>query len=350
MPALSKGSTVAVTGANGFIGAWVCSELLAQGYTVRAVVRDASDDAKYGFLKTLPGAADKLSLSSGNLVPGGYDEAFAGVDGVVHTVAVVEVIDSSDAENKILKPALEGTKIALDAAARARVKRFVVLSSVAAVHSVLGKADDYVFDEKDWNEWSQLDTDAYGFAKAKQERAVWDFVAEAKPSFDAVAVNPTVVLGPCLTKAHTKSSAVLVREVIYNNKMNAYMATFVDVRDVAAGIAAALVRPAAGGERFILVGDEPPMSTMDLAPIAQAALPQYKMSTSAKVGPWAVWLLARIGYATVFQEAVATRAIAFSGAKAKEVLGVAPRPLRDTVKATAASMIDGGWVKSKKKA
>ena len=55
MPTLSKGATVAVTGANGFIGAWVCAELLAQGFQVRAVVRDASDDAKYGFLLSLPG-------------------------------------------------------------------------------------------------------------------------------------------------------------------------------------------------------------------------------------------------------------------------------------------------------
>ena len=128
------------------------------------------------------------------------------------------------------------------------------------------------------------------------------------------------------------------------------MATFVDVRDVAAGIVAALVRPAASGERFVLVGDEPPISTIGLAPIAQTALPQYTLSSAAKVGPWTVWLLARVGYVSTFQEAIASRAIAFSGAKAKEVLGFSPRPLSETVKATAESMIDSGWVKPKKKA
>ena len=349
MPAVGKGATIAVTGANGFIGAWVCSELLAQGFKVRAVVRDASNVDKHGFLKTLPGAEQGLTLCDGNLVPGGYDAAFAGVDGVVHTVAVVEVLDSSDAENKILKPALEGTKIALEAAAKAQVKRFVVLSSVAAVQSILGKSDDHTFTEKDWNEWSALKTDAYGFAKTQQERAVWAFVADAKPSFDAVAVNPTVVLGPCLCKAHTKSSAVLVREVLYGNTMNDYFATFVDVRDVAAGIAAALVRPAAGGERFLLVGDEPPMSTLALGPIAQAALPQYALGSKPKVWSWALWLLAQVGYVTPFQYAVATRPIRLSNAKAKEALGVAPRPLAETVKQTAESMVAGGWVKTAKK-
>ena len=51
-----------------------------------------------------------------------------------------------------------------------------------------------------------------------------------------------------------------------------YMATFVDVRDVAAAIAAALVTPAAAGERFLLVSDEPPMNTVELGAVAQVTL------------------------------------------------------------------------------
>ena len=137
MPALSTGATVAVTGANGFIGAWVCSELLAQGFRVRAVVRDANDAAKYGFLLSLPGAGGGgVTLASGTLSPGGYDEAFAGVDGVVHTVAVVEVLDSTDAENRILGPALEGTRVR-SSRRRRRVGRGLC-PPLWRPHSVLG--------------------------------------------------------------------------------------------------------------------------------------------------------------------------------------------------------------------
>ena len=74
--------------------------------------------------------------------------------------AVVEVLDSTDAENRILRPALEGTRVALESAAKAgSVRRFVVLSSVAAVHSVLGMPDSHVFTEADWNSWLTLASD-----------------------------------------------------------------------------------------------------------------------------------------------------------------------------------------------
>ena len=57
MPAVASG-TVAVTGANGFIRfVHVLAALLEKGYTVRAVVRNSSDQARGAHLLALPGAA-----------------------------------------------------------------------------------------------------------------------------------------------------------------------------------------------------------------------------------------------------------------------------------------------------
>ena len=53
----------------------------------------------------------------------------------------------------------------------------------------------------------------------------------------------------------------------------------------------------------------------------QAELPQYRLGTQPRASPWLVWLLARVGYVSPFQEAVATRKLLMSNAKAKQARG-----------------------------
>ena len=43
----------------------------------------------------------------------------------------------------------------------------VYISSVAAVQSAYGRDDAHVFTEDDWNGWSTLQSDAYGYAKTQ---------------------------------------------------------------------------------------------------------------------------------------------------------------------------------------
>ncbi len=78
----NAGKTILVTGASGFVAAWVVKELLEHGYKVRGTVR--SEDSANGVRKTHPNHSDKLSFAIVKDVaaPGSFDEAVKGVDGV----------------------------------------------------------------------------------------------------------------------------------------------------------------------------------------------------------------------------------------------------------------------------
>jgi uncharacterized protein YbjT (DUF2867 family) len=80
-PAIAPGSTVLVTGANGFVGAHVADQLLQQGYKVRGTVRDASKhqwlvdrfSQKYG-----PDRFEIVTVKDMR-EPGAFDDAVSGI-------------------------------------------------------------------------------------------------------------------------------------------------------------------------------------------------------------------------------------------------------------------------------
>lgn len=77
--AVAAPSVVVVTGASGFIGAHVVRLLLERGHTVRATVRDASNAARTAHLRELPGAGERLSLHSAELLAeGAFDDVCIG--------------------------------------------------------------------------------------------------------------------------------------------------------------------------------------------------------------------------------------------------------------------------------
>ena len=224
-------TVVALTGASGFIGSHVAEALLRDGHTVRAVVRDKTNADKCAHLTALgaahAAAGGGLELFEGDLlVAGSFDAAFAGAEVVVHTAAVVEILRTSDPQATIIDPSVRGVRhllASLDASPS--VRRLVHTSSIVAVYTY-DKGDGHVFDEADWNDWSTAENDPYGFAKTEAER----LVAAHRGAFDVVRCNPGVTLGPPMTKAHTKASTVLLRQLIYGNAQLNYPSSCVDAR------------------------------------------------------------------------------------------------------------------------
>ncbi len=219
---------VVVTGANGHVGMAVTRDLLANGYEVRATVRDAADPAKVKHLRAAAAeldASERLEIASADLMSAdAWPEVLAGVDGLFAVAAVFQT-RSKNPDEEIVKPSTEGGIALLQAAADAGVARIVYTSSVAAIggHPV-GRSKT----EEDWNEDFSL---PYTYAKTEAERRAWE-VAEER-DLDLRVVNPSMVWGPFFAR-HTPST-----EVAAGLLNGAYPAapksafSIVDVRDVA---------------------------------------------------------------------------------------------------------------------
>ncbi|KAL4876915.1 hypothetical protein BJY04DRAFT_231200 [Aspergillus karnatakaensis] len=206
--AIPVGSTILVTGANGYIASHVCDILLSLGYRVRGTVRsekpwlDAFFEEKYG-------AGRFESIVVPNLVETEpWQDIIAGVDGVAHVASDLSMNNDPDA---VVPKMIKMVVNALEAAqAEPSVKRVVLTSSsTAAFISVPNKegvriTDDTWFDSSIEKAWSK-DTpeDEKGFAvycasKTLGEKEAWKWVEQHKPNFGFNVIVPNTNYGKIL--------------------------------------------------------------------------------------------------------------------------------------------------------
>ncbi|XP_010916354.1 tetraketide alpha-pyrone reductase 2 isoform X2 [Elaeis guineensis] len=196
-----------VTGGTGFIAAYLVKELLASGHSVRATVRDPGDEAKVGFLWSLDGAKERLSLVKADLlVEGSFDEAVNGVDGVFHTACPVFVSSDQDIQEKLINPAIKGTANVLKSCSKASSVRRVVLTSSCS--SIRYRDDATQASPLNESSWSDIDYCKryslwYAYAKTLAEKEAWRLSKDFR--IDLVVVNPSFVVGPLLAPQPTST-------------------------------------------------------------------------------------------------------------------------------------------------
>jgi dihydroflavonol-4-reductase len=283
--------TVAVTGASGFIASHIVRELLARGYRVRGSVRKPTNEADTAHIRALPGAAERLELVGGDLLTeGSFDAAVRGATYVLHTASPY-VLDAKDAQRDLVDPAVKGTRNVLASCQKEpSIRRVVLTSSMAAITDE--PEGDHVLTEADWNDKSSLSRNPYYYSKALAEKAAWDFVKSAKPTWSLVVINPFLVIGPSLSPALNTSNQMFVDLLrgAYPGIMNLTWG-FVDVRDVALAHVLAMETQGAEG-RYICAGETIAMrDVVDLiakSPFASPKLP--KLGMDCAIGDYAIKL------------------------------------------------------------
>jgi nucleoside-diphosphate-sugar epimerase len=342
---MSQSETVVVTGGSGYIGSWCIIDLLRRGYSVRATVRDlAKAGGARATIERLGKAGDRLSFHEAELTADrGWNEAIAGADYVLHVASPLGVPPPKNA-NELIVPARDGAARVIGAAIRAGVKRVVMTSSVAAASPPFDTTGATLTDESTWSDRGDTRISAYARSKTIAEREAWDLIASSGGATSLTTVNPSLVLGPVLSKDFSGSVQVVQR--LLSGRIPGIPRlgfNIVDVRDVADLHIRCMSAPEAAGQRFIAagefawMGDLARMLRTNLGPEAAKVptrnLPDIAMRAAALVDRDLATVVPDLG-----------RKRDFSSEKARLVLHWTPRPLKTTIMDCAKSLIAIGAV------
>ncbi|PQQ10589.1 cinnamoyl-CoA reductase 1 [Prunus yedoensis var. nudiflora] len=172
---------VCVTGAGGFAASWVVNLLLSKDYVVHGTVRQPGQDSKYAHLNKLEKASENLKLFKADLLD--YDSLRAAVEGctgVFHVASPVPAAHSVAEPEEFLEPAVTGTLNVLKACVEAKVKRVVVVSSIAAIVMNPDWPKGQVKDETCWSvpEYIKTTKKWYYLSKTEAEDRLWSLEKE----------------------------------------------------------------------------------------------------------------------------------------------------------------------------
>jgi dTDP-glucose 4,6-dehydratase len=145
MSSVKAGSTVLVTGADGFIGSHLTEELVRKGFKVRAFVYYNSFNS-WGWLdKCDDDVKGNFEVISGDIRdPHGVKQAMKGCDAVLHLAALIAIPFSYLAPDSYLETNIKGTLNICQAAKENKISRLIHTST----SEVYGTAQYVPIDEK----------------------------------------------------------------------------------------------------------------------------------------------------------------------------------------------------------
>jgi nucleoside-diphosphate-sugar epimerase len=294
-----------VTGATGFIGHFLCSRLLAEGWSVRGSVLASERPA---FL--VAGVESAVIEPLGGETP--WQHALTDIDTVIHLAARVHIMDdpSADPLVEFRKVNVDGTAQLAREAAKAGVRRLVFISSI----KVNGEETATPYTPAS----PANPSDPYGLSKWEAEQALREI--EVETGLEVVVVRPTLVYGPGVKANFLNMMKMISKGIplplasINNRRSLIYVGNLVDV------LTACAAHPTAAGQTY-LVSDGEDLSTPELIRRTAKAL-----GVSARLFPVPVLLMYLAGKLSGKSGTVNRLAgsLAVDGSKVRRELGWKP--------------------------
>jgi nucleoside-diphosphate-sugar epimerase len=247
--------TALVTGATGLVGSHIVERLAADGWRIRALVRESSAVRQRGGNGGAWLRRQGVELATGDILDlPSFVEAARGCDTIFHTAAAVTPPASRVHPYDAYRvPNVDGTRNAIAAAAR-HGARLLQLSSVAVYGPKARYASSAVAGVDESMPLDPLPERAY-YARSKRESEELVIAAHADGRIWATAVRPDVIYGPRDRQFVPRVARLLrlgVAPVIDGG--NAIMA-IVHAAHVADGAVRAATTDAAGGRVYNLAND-----------------------------------------------------------------------------------------------
>jgi dihydroflavonol-4-reductase len=329
-----------ITGATGFLGTHLLDELSRRGEKgLRVLATRPSERLADRGVEVVTGSVT---------VPADVARAVAGVDRIYHLAGFVS--RKKEDAHRMYAVHVDGTRVLCEAARDAGCKR-VVMASTSGTVAVSERADEMP-DETCPAPVDIIARWPYYASKLYQEEAARRACGE---SLDLVMINPSLLLGPGDDRLSSTRDVLsfLARDIQMTPPGGL---NFVDARDVAAVLPAAMERGRAG-ERYLLGGYNWTFSEFfgRLERLTKVAGPMLKAR-----GKWTV--LAAHAQAAVMKKLGRTPPVDpasvemsryywyFESAKAREELGFSVREatetLHDTVKYLRANFLGNGALAS----
>lgn len=315
---------ILVTGATGHIGNVLIRKLVQRKQSVRAFYWQGE--------KPISLSGVNVEMFPGNILSkASVHEAMQGVETVYHLAGVISILPN---HNSIVWDVnVEGTRNVLALAQEHHVKRLIYTSTI---HALRRLPKGFCIDET-----AGFDPEnPYGVYDRSKAIASLEVLRAAREGLDAIIICPTGVIGP-YDYYHSEMGKFL-RSVAYRQAIfhidGAY--DFVDVRDVANGLIAAMEK-GKQGESYILGGHQ--MSIKDLiaavSRIIGKSIPTIKLPDQlarmvARLAPIYARLFHSRPLVTPYSIEVLKSNSNISHLKAKRELDYAPRPILETINDT----------------
>ncbi len=328
-------SRVLVTGATGFLGRYVVDELVARGHEVVALAHPAHGE---------PPAAAR-AVEGDVLDAASVERAAANCEALFHCAGKVSR-DARDAEI-MHKVHVDGTRITLDAARRAGVRRAVVASTSGTV--AISDDPKEVRSEKAKTPLDLIGRWPYYRSKLFAEKVALE--KNDPPAFEVVVVCPSLLLGPGDTRGSSTGDVV----DFIDGRLLAIPPggiSFVDARDAALAMVLAYSngRP---GERYLVAAQNLTMAAFcsKLERITGVAAPSMRVPKSKVLASASAWidraLAKRLASKPRIDEPSLDMAQYYwyvDATKAREELGWEPRDPHETLTDTVNDLRERGVV------